>query len=653
LAIGGKTQTAAERGPLRRILGAPAGVGLIAGAAVFLALAALRLAGVLQPMELAAYDDMVSARSALGEPERRVVQIGVTEGDIERFHWPLSDEVLARSIEALNKAGVRVIGIDIFRSRPVAPELDSLLRSTKDVIWATRSAEQGWSGMAAPEPLQGTAQVGFSDLVPDQGTVVRRGLLFQDSGGAVETSLSARLAFAYLLAQGIRPAADAANDLRLGSVTLPPLGPDAGAYVRSDAGGYQILLEFRHGKTIPTVSLSDLLDGKAPAAMLANRLVVFGVTADSVQDFVTTPLDAAFGARGSTYGVTVHGIAAGQLLAHALDGLRPTSALDPRLELAIIAALTLAGGLLGSLIRAPFLLAAAVAAGLVAILGLTFGAFVLSWWLPGAPAGIGLVAAAALGTSLMMRRERVERATLMRLFSAHVSPKVAQELWRRRDEFVLSGRPVPTRLSATAFFSDITGFTTISERLDAAQLEYWLNIYMDAMVTVLNARGAVIERFAGDGIVAVFGVPIARTTREELEADARSALLCALEMCERVEQVNQRYGDESLPAVRIGIGIHSGTLVASSIGNAERLQYSITGDAANVAARLVDVAKERLREEERENCIIAVGETTEALVCGRFEMSDLGEIALRGKMQPVRCFRLVGPAATGEPGRER
>ena len=218
-------------------------------------------------------------------------------------------------------------------------------------------------------------------------------------------------------------------------------------------------------------------------------------------------------------------------------------------------------------------------------------------------------------------------------------------MWRRRDEFVSSGRPVPTRLSATAFFTDITGFTAISEQWTPRRSSPWLNIYMDAMVQVLNAHGAVIERFAGDGIVAVFGVPIARTTHGEIEADARSATHCALEMRDIMERVNRRYEIESLPAARIGIGIHSGTLVASSIGNAERLQYSITGDAANIAARLVEIAKEHLRTSPLENCVIALGDTTQALICGQFDVSDLELIALRGKVQPVRCFRLLGPVA--------
>ena len=413
LAKGAKSTKASALGLLRRIVGAPVSVGAVAGAVVFLVLAALRHAGVLQPIELMAYDDMLSARSAAGQTERRVVQIGVTETDIEKFGWPLSDQIMARLIEALTQAQTRVIGIDIFRplaTPPGSDELDRVLRATKNVIWATRFREQGWLGLAAPKILEGTAQKGFSDLVPDPGGIVRRSLLFLDSGAATDTSLAARLAFAYLAAQGIEPAPDDANRqfLRLGHVTLPPLGPDVGAYAHSDARGYQILLEFRHGKTIPSLSLSDLLDAKAPQTLLADRIVVVGVTADSVQDFVTTPLDIAFGARGSTYGVTLHGIAAGQLLAHALDGLRPTSAVDPGIELAIIAAVTLAGGLLGALIRAPLLLGATVVGGLVAIVTLTFGAFLVSWWLPGLPAGIGLIAAASLAAAFMVREEELE-----------------------------------------------------------------------------------------------------------------------------------------------------------------------------------------------------------------------------------------------------
>lgn len=638
----------AARG-LRRLARTPVCVGAITGLIVFASLAALRLLGALEPLELMAYDASIRARAAPVADDGRIAEIGVTEADIERFGWPLSDALLAQTIEKIAVSGARVIGVDIFRPTPVPPgsqTLDAILAATRNVIWATRFGERGWAGIAAPKVIDATDQTGFADLVPDADGIVRRGLLYLDNGETSETSFSARLAFQYLAKQGIGPSADPAQPdfLRVGRMTLPPLDANVGAYVDSDDRGYQFLLDFRHGKTIQVLSLGKLLDAATPPAVLKDRIVVVGVAADSVRDSVITPLEPPLGQGRMTFGVTVHALAAAQLVAHALDGVAPTWALEPWLELVAIALLTLAGGQLGAVVRGPLALGMALVIGTAAIGEATVAAFSYSWWLPGLPAAGGWIAAGLLTALYLARGERIERAMLMRLFAAHVSPAIANEVWNHRDEFSATGRPVPKRLSATMLFSDITGFTTISERLDPVVLEYWLNAYIDAMVHDLVSHDAVIERFAGDGIMSTFGVPIARTSQAEIEADARAALRCALAMRDSLDRLNARFRTENLPLVRIGIGVSSGRLVAGSIGGADRLQYTVTGDAANVAARLVEISKEPMRSDPEVVCRIVVSEATQLLAGDEFTYVELGERDIRGKAEPVRCFLLVGAA---------
>jgi adenylate cyclase len=629
-----------------RALGSAPGIALAAAVVALALAAALRHWGVLQPPELAAYDTLLRLRAEPPAPQPRVVQVGVTEDDIVRFGWPLSDAILARLVAVLDTGKARAIGIDVYRPYPVPPgsaELDAALRATPSVVWTTRFGDGSWTGIPAPAALEGSARTGFSDLVPDEGGIVRRGLLYLDDGKVTETAFAARLAFLYLARQGIAPRPDPSDRdlLRLGGVTLRPLAPDTGAYAGADARGYQILIEFRHGGMLRTLSLGDLLDGKAPAGFFADRIVVVGVTSDSVKDFVETPLDTEFGADRSSFGVTLHGVVAAQLLEHALDGLVPTTALPGAAELALIALWTLAGAALGAWLRAPLALLGALAAGLLATAAFAYAGFLWGWWLPAVPAALGWSAAAGLASLLTYREERAQRRALMRLFSIHVSPAIAAEMWRRRGEFASAGRPLPTRLTATVLFSDIVGFTAIAERLAPETLERWLNRYMGAMTERLSAAGGVIEKFAGDGITAMFGVPVPRKREEQIAADAQAAARCALALADALARVNAGYREAGLPEVRMGIGISTGELIAGSVGSADRLQYAVIGDPANTAARLVDVAKEALGAEPRAACRIVVSDATRRLLGDVFRLEALGELPVKGKAQRVGCHLLL------------
>lgn len=630
-----------------RALRSAPGIALASAIVALALVAALRHWGVLQPPELAAYDTLLRLRAELPAPQPRVVQVGVTEDDIVRFGWPLSDAILARLVAALDAGKARAIGIDVYRPDPVTPgsaELDAALRATPSVVWTTRFGDGSWTGIPAPAALEGSARTGFSDLVPDGGGIVRRALLYLDDGKVTETAFAARLAFLYLARQGIAPRPDPSDRdlLRLGGVTLRPLAPYTGAYAEADTRGYQILIEFRHGGMLRTVSLGDLLDGKAPADFFADRIVVVGVTSDSVKDFVATPLDTDFGADRSSFGVTLHGVVAAQLLEHALDGLLPTTALPGAAELVLIALWTLAGAALGAWLRAPLALLGALAAGLLVTAAIAYAGFLWAWWLPAVPAALGWSAAAGLASLLTYREERAQRRALMRLFSIHVSPAIAAEMWRRRREFAADGRPLPTRLTATVLFSDIVGFTAIAERLAPETLERWLNRYMGAMTERLSAAGGVIEKFAGDGITAMFGVPVPRKSEDEIAADAQAAARCALALADALARVNAGYRDAGLPEVRMGIGISTGELIAGSVGSANRLQYAVIGDPANTAARLVDVAKEALGADPRAACRIVVGDATRRLLSGGFRLEALGDLSVKGKVLRVACHLLLG-----------
>jgi adenylate cyclase len=615
--------------------------GLLATASVLLLVLGLRFAGALETLELMAYDRLVLFRSDGRGTQDRVVQIGITEDDIRRFRWPISDGVLAETIRRLHQAGPVAIGIDIFRPLPIgdgAQSLTDTLGSTPEVVWADQFGLSGSDGVPAPAVIQASRRNGFADFVPDPGGVVRRGLLYLNDPQHREEALSLKLALRYLALRDIRPRPDPGGNLTLGGVVLPPLRTPVGGYASNvNPGGYQVLLEFRGHRRVESFSLASLFDGTLRDARIHGRIALVGWTTGSVKDYLGTPLNAL--ADRGMYGVTLQSLFTAQLLAAGLDGITPTRAFPRATETVLIALMILVGGCGGTLLRNALQFGAAMLAGTLAILAVCAIAFNHGLWLPVLPMASGWILAGLSAAAAITHLERTQRVLLMRLFSAHVSGPIAVELWKRRDEFIRHGRTIPVRLSATVVFADINDFTAASETMEPETVVQWLSPYMDAMTALTERHGGVVERLAGDCIMAMFGAPVVRQHSHEIEADAAAAVRFAMQMRQSLHQLNAAFRAQNLPAMHIGIGIHSGELVSCSLGNAERQQYATIGDTTNVAARVMEVAKGYLRQTPmNETCCIVISEATRILLCDTVDLIPLGPMNCRGKRQPVECY---------------
>lgn len=623
-------------------------VGLVATLCVIALVLGLRAAGALQPLELMAYDRLVLVRAEPAGTQQRVAQIGITEGDIKRFGWPLPDGTLAQAISRLHQAEAAAIGIDIFRPAPVgegAQALDDILAAAPEVIWADRFSQTGWDGLSAPAIMQASHRNGFTDFVLDRGGVVRRGLLYLSDSRHWEEAMSLKLAFLYLARLKVPIGSDPQGNLMLGAVSLPPLRKPLGGYAFDvDTRGYQILLEFRGPSRVETFPLASLLDGQVPASVFRDRIVLVGSTAESVKDYVGTPLNIT--AEREMFGVTLQSLFAAQLVATGLDNVAPTRALPRGAETALIVALILCSGCAGTLLRSPIWFAAAMAAGTTLILLLCAAAFARGIWLPVLPMGGGWLLAGLLATAAITYVERTQRNVLMRMFSAHVSAPIAVELWNRRSEFVRQGRTIPVRLSATVLFADINDFTAASEAMEPETVVRWLSPYIDIMTTLIEHHGGVVERLAGDCVMAMFGPPLVRQHQNEVQADAAAAVRFAIQMRYALEGLNARFRADGLPLMRVGIGIHSGELVSCSLGNAGRQQYATIGDTTNVAARIMTVAKNWLRDAPAAHaCCMVISEATRSLLEAPPELVPLGPVTCKGKTQPVCCYMLAAPPA--------
>ena len=513
----------------------------------------------------------------------------------------------------------------------------------------TKLGEGGSDGILPPPVLQHSDQVGFSDIVVDRGGIVRRGLLFLDDGERVAYSLPLRLALLYLQAAGIRPQPDPANPqhIRLGYTTIRPLEMNDGGYIGVDARGYQFLLDFRGArKAFPSFSLTALLAGEIDPQAINDKIVLLGVTAESVKDFFYTPFSRGLQTDQQMSGIELHGHIVSQLLRFGLNGDSPVATASDRHEEAWILLWSLMGGAIGLWVRSPWRFVLSAASGLLLLALTDYVAFVIGWWIPLVPPAMAWVISAAVVTAYMSNQEKRQRALLMQLFTKYVPNKeVAEIIWQQRDQLLDGGRLRSQHLIATVLFTDLMGFTTMAESRNPQAVMDWLNAYMEAMAQHVITHGGVIDKYIGDAIMAIFGVPLPRQTDAEISRDAVNAVNCALAMERSLRQLNSDWQEQQLPTIGMRIGILTGPLVAGSLGSAQRLEYTVIGDTVNTASRLESFDKDLFALDYLNSpCRIIIGEATLHRLGHQFATRHLGEVSLKGKDQKITVYGVTGRA---------
>lgn len=614
---------------------------------VFVASLFAQQRGLLQFLEFRVYDKMLlhQPKAANSEP---LVLIEMNEQDIQNpeLDYPIYDNKLADLLNILAADNPAAIGLDIWRDIPVPKsgvytnQLNDAFLSHSNIVAIFTLAGVNPPGVLRSRP----DQLGFNDnFVMDMRADkrVRRTLLYGE-GPSNETydSLAFRLALIYLQERGIQPApvADDPNALQLGKARLSPLKPNDGAYVGAATDRCQILLDFKCPDRFTRFNVSDALAGKIPRGALKGKIVVIGMTAESVQDSWPTPM------RFAHRGLELQAMTVNQLLRAALEGTQALRFWNDWLEAAWAFGWCLVGGAIGYWVRSPVRFTASLVVALVALGWIGWEAFSGGWWIPIVWPALTCLPAAALLTSYISYEERKQRGQLMQMFSREVSPDIAQALWEARDHFLEGNRPHPKRLTATVLFTDLKGFSTTSEGLDPEHLMSWLNEYMSAMAQVVMANHGVVEKYIGDSVMALFGAPLPRGTQDEIAEDARNAVRCALEMGKAMERLNLDWKERGLPTSPMRVGIHTGPLVAGSLGSAERQEYTVIGDSVNIASRLESFDKEgETMIIPRGICRILVSEATNSLLGEEFRTLPIGEINLKGKGQCVRIFCVLNP----------
>jgi len=471
------------------------------------------------------------------------------------------------------------------------------------------------SGFSAnlPELQQAAGNGGFFNASPlvDSDGVFRRISLLQMYDGALYETLSlavARLALRepalQLAYEGAKTSAMALESLRLGAHRIP-LDIDAAALVpfRGPQGSFAY------------ISAGDVLHGKASPEILRGAIVLLGATAPGLLDLRNTPVQENYA------GVELH---ANMVAAILNDGIKERPAYTLGLEglLLLCVGLALALGL-------PALspVGATALSGAAALCVLMVN---LYFWKAGhlvLPLASGLTLILALFVLNMSYGYYVDargKRQLARLFGQYVPPELVDEMAKDPGAYSLEG----SNRQMTVLFSDVRGFTTISEGLTPQQLAELMNEFLTPMTRIIQRHRGTIDKYMGDAIMSFWGAPLADPLH------ARNAVLAGMDMLAELKALEAQFKARGWPVLHIGVGLNTGDMTVGNMGSEFRLAYTVMGDAVNLGSRLEGLTKEY-------GVSIMVSEFTRAAVPD-FAWRELDRVRVKGKDKPVAIYEPLG-----------
>src|ERR1041385_6254173 len=357
----------------------------------------------------------------------------------------------------------------------------------------------------------------------------------------------------------------------------------------------------------------------ADGAFFKNKIVMVGPSAQVMHDVVDTPMSPA------TLGPVVHLQAMAAAMGH--EFLRPT---PEKVELALVAAAGLLAWSLVSFLRKPLLCVGA----LIVIIATYLGAARLFYDTTGlllltVPVLAALLLSGSFSLGFEYALERLEKVRTRRTLERYVSKNLVKEVLENPDSYysTLRGARVPV----TILFSDLVGFTTLSEKADPEALVAQLNEYLTQMTSVVFSNGGTLDKFIGDAIMAVWGNVRSLGTAQAAKNSGRAAL----GMRRELKELNQKRRDQGRMGLGMGIGINKGEVIVGNIGSQERMDPTVIGDSVNLASRLEGLTRVY-------GVDILIGVSAAELLRDEFHLRSVARVQVKGKTKPVDVFTLIG-----------
>ena len=594
------------------------------------------------------YDFLVN-HGGYAQPSGDVVFVDFDDRTFAQVQqYPMPRSIIAQVIEQIGKAQPAVIGLDVLLSEPRDAEedrvmQDALTQASNVILAAQTSAGQIPGAMPMAQFCQAEdssspsgyckegrpGALGYASInmpYDDDGFVRDMWLAAYD-----EKTKKTRASFPVFLAEQYLAAVE--PDCK--DCTLKALDAKHATF-RGNRIPYDdpVMKSVRIGHWSPNpvkhVSAWDVLSGQAPDSDFRNKLVLIGQGSDAARDQDFTPIWRVAQKDGRRKECRAQRYTR-KRSKHCLMGrrsVRPRSGWSGRSTLwwlrelsDPVVILSLRGGFISNIL---------ILVGIYLVAQYLFSYTRI--WFPYLTTTIATAAALPLGLAYQYFSERVlhseseeQRTAADDLFSKYVDPEVAQTIWLRRDEVSLLG----DEKVATVLFTDIRGFTAMSAGVPSQTVLKWLNEYFTEMDNIIRAHGGLLNKFIGDGLLVVYGVPLSRGLKE----DTCEAVKTAFAMLHRMEELNlTRDPNGPFPDVHIGIGIHTGPLTCGNVGSANRLEYSVIGETVNLASRLESLNKDFHTE------IIMSGDTYEIVKDEFPNLYALGTTPVRGFEKPLMIY---------------
>jgi adenylate cyclase len=388
-------------------------------------------------------------------------------------------------------------------------------------------------------------------------------------------------------------------------------------------------MDFRRFSAFNLIQSSlALQEGRKPIyspESFRDKIVFVGFTAPGLFDLKPTPVSSV------TPGMAIHASLAANLLR---GDLRVRISSPWVLALSLVLAL----GMAVTVLLVPTLWQLALLAltyGVVLVIGVILS-FQKNLWVDGILPALSMGLSFAMSTAFSYATEGRQKRQIKQAFSHYMSDLLIQDLLKHPEKLRLGGE----KRILTVFFSDLAGFTSMSEKLAPEEVVTLLNRYLTAMTDILLASGGIIDKYEGDAIMAFWGAPVPQ------EDHATRACLAALDNQARMTELREEFSRMNLPPVFARIGINTGEMIIGNMGSSQRFDFTVIGDSVNLASRLEGAGKEY-------GTSIIISEDTYLQTRDAVEVRELDFLQVKGKQQPVRIYELLARKGELDPQKAR
>lgn len=608
-------------------------------------------------LESKTYDLRLRLRNLIKEqpPAKDIIVVAIDDKSIgEIGRWPWGRDVMAALVNKISGAGPKVIGIDVMFTERESPEKDEKLakaiKKAGNVVLATAfEVPQGRTVAGPPQEVpdflwdsafrevRSQKGIKWKDFavkaekvkpsLPEISTVAALGHVYTlpDMDGSQRWEILSLFYGEDCYPQFALQVARIALGIPMKDMVLYG-GSGIGlgsAFISTDLYG-RVVINYRgKERSFPYISASDILKGRTTPETLKDKIVLVGTSALATYDQKVTPFSA------NMPGVEKNANVVENILLNNFIRKSPGV-----MELGVI---IFTGILLGfTLPRLKAVPSASLAIGfiLLYIVACCYLLIYQNLWANLLYPVTNMFSIFVTLTVIRFFHEEKKAKEIRKIFSSYVSPKIVQELIENPEKATLSG----VRRTVTVLFSDIIGFTSLSEKRQPEEVVSLLNEYFQEMANIIFKWDGTLDKFVGDEIMALWSAPIEQPNHAEL------ALRCALDMSARLTELQDEWKKRGSDILDVGIGINSGEVLIGNIGApGKKMDYTVIGDNVNLAARVEKLTRQySTRILITENTFEYVEPVIKKGLFGHLELRELASAKVKGKEKEVKIFELKG-----------